>query len=182
MHGFSGADRGGDILYLRSSVARAPPRPLNGTTLSSPAPESLPRSSVNGARGVTLRAGGVADGAVSLRARLVWSRARAVSRRARLVWPRARAVLRHARLVSARARAVLRHARLVSARARAVSRRARLASPRARAVTSFARLFGRLPRGLASDLQFCTGKPRFSRTAARAAPVRSASPGSSAHF
>jgi len=35
LHGFSGADRGGGILLLRSSVARAPPPPLNGLTLCS---------------------------------------------------------------------------------------------------------------------------------------------------
>src|SRR5688572_19225010 len=29
----AGADRGGGILHLRSSVARAPPQPLNGFTL-----------------------------------------------------------------------------------------------------------------------------------------------------
>lgn len=33
MHGFSGSDRGGGILHWWSSVARAPPRPLNGLTL-----------------------------------------------------------------------------------------------------------------------------------------------------
>src|SRR5687768_10153515 len=34
LHGFSGADRGGGILHLGSSVAHAPPRPLNGITLA----------------------------------------------------------------------------------------------------------------------------------------------------
>jgi len=29
----AGADRGGGILQLRSGVARAPPRPLNGITI-----------------------------------------------------------------------------------------------------------------------------------------------------
>jgi hypothetical protein len=36
LHGFSGADRGGGVFYFWPSVARVPPRPLNGITLSGP--------------------------------------------------------------------------------------------------------------------------------------------------
>ncbi len=43
-------DRGGGTVHLRSSVARAPPRPLNGITLSPWKRRDLPHSSRTGQR------------------------------------------------------------------------------------------------------------------------------------